>query len=315
MAERKSPCKVAAFGAINLDTIVKARRAIESDTSTPSDFSEAPGGVAANVCRALARSDVPSALAGCIGRDETGAMLKRMLAQAGVDVSGVKELDKPTGRYVALHDPDGALAAAAIDGEIVDSLPPDFFNDMGAAAASAEIWFVDANLPAALLSRLADMAGGRLLVADAVSLAKASRLAAILPRLAMLFCNRAEAAQLAGAASDEKAADLARKLARQGAMACCVTDGARPAGCSVKGETFSIVPFPAKVVDVTGAGDAMIAGWIAARLKGLDDRTALEAGLAASAITVEAVGSAPAGLTWDAIEKRRRRNPAASARE
>ncbi|NRG18040.1 kinase [Rhizobiales bacterium] len=313
MPDRKSPCKVAAFGAINLDTIIKARRAIERDTSTPSDFSEAPGGVAANVCRALSRCGVPSALAGCIGQDEAGATLKRMLAQAGVDVSGVRELDKPSGRYVALHDPDGALVAAAIDGEIVDSLPSDFFDDMRAAASSADIWFVDANLPAAVLSRLAAMTGDRLLVADAVSVAKAARLAAILPRLDMLFCNRLEAVQLMGAPPGEEAIDLAMKLARQGARACCVTDGTHPAGCCINGESFSISPLPAKVADVTGAGDALIAGWIAARLKGLDDRTALEAGLAASAITVEATGSAPAGLSWDAIEERCR-NPAASAR-
>ncbi|MXN63743.1 kinase [Stappia sp. GBMRC 2046] len=308
MPTRTSHCEVAAFGAINLDTIVKARQTIKRDTSTPSDFIETPGGVAANVARALARCGVSSALAGAVGQDETGAMLKRMLAEAGIEISDVRELEKPTGRYVALHDPDGSLAAAAVHGEIADSLPPDFFDEMEGAAASARIWFVDANLPALLLSRVMEMAGERLLVADAVSVAKAPRLAAILPRLDMLFCNRAEAAELAGMTPGASALELAAKLARQGAKACCVTDGARPAGCALQGECFSISPLNARVVDVTGAGDALIAGWIAARLKVPAGRPALEAGFAASAIAVEAKGSAPDNLNWDAIEQRMREN-------
>lgn len=306
MSNIPSDCEVAAFGAINLDTVIMARRTIERETSTPAEFLDTPGGVAANVARALARCGVSSALAGALGRDETGATLKRLLADAGLEISCVRELRRPTGRYVALHDPDGSLAAAAVHGEITDSLPPDFFDEMGDLAAGARIWFVDANLPAPLLTRLADMAGERLLVADAVSVAKAPRLASILPHLDMLFCNRAEAAELAGAMPCDSALELAAKLARQGAKACCVTDGARPAGCALHGEGFSVSPLNARVVDVTGAGDALVAGWIAARLKGLADRPALEAGFAASAIAVEAKGSAPDSLTWKAIERRMR---------
>lgn len=295
---------IALFGAVHLDTIAHARIAIERETSTPARFLQRPGGVATNVARALCRLGLACALNGAVGRDGEGAALTAQLAREGIDLSRLIESNFPTGRYLALHDPDGSLAAAVVDGRITDGLAADAFEPLGAATVSAAVWFVEANLPSALIERLSGMAEGRLVVANAVSVAKAPRLLPALPKIGMLFCNRAEAAALLETDVNTPTARLAEGLCKLGARACCVTNGDRPLGYCDAAGTAELSPFKVSPVDVTGAGDALIAGWLAETLRNASPLAALQTGLAAAAITLEAPGGAPENLNWEEIGRK-----------
>ncbi|MBB98041.1 MAG: kinase [Rhodobacteraceae bacterium] len=299
---------LAAFGAIHLDTLAHAERAILRDTSTPARLTTRPGGVAANVARALARLSPPCALAGAVGRDSDGDALLASLRAEGIDVSTVHRSDHPTGRYLALHDPDGGLAAAVVDGAITDALRPGDIDIAHPALAEADLWFIEANLPQPVLGQIAAAAKHRLLAADAVSIAKAPRLAEVLDRLDILFCNRLEGAALLGqrraggpAPAPEDALAIASALVALGVGACLVSDGPAPLALATAGICMSLAVAPVAVRDVTGAGDALIAGTLAARARGWDIADAARAGLAAARVTVQAQGAAPATLTWDAV--------------
>jgi pseudouridine kinase len=298
---------LAAFGAIHLDTLAHAERAILRDTSTPARLTTRPGGVAANVARALARLSPPCALAGAVGLDSDGDALLASLRAEGIDVSTVHRSAHPTGRYLALHDPDGGLAAAVVDSAITDALRPGDIDVAHPTLAGADLWFIEANLPQTVLAQIAAAAGHRLLAADAVSIAKAPRLGDILGRLDMLFCNRMEGAALLGhrnagpAPAPEDAQGIARALVGLGVGACLVSDGPAPLALATAGICLNLAVAPVAVLDVTGAGDALIAGTLAARARGREIADAARAGLAAARITVQAQGAAPATLTWDAV--------------
>ncbi|WP_051242316.1 PfkB family carbohydrate kinase [Stappia stellulata] len=299
---------IAAFGAIHLDTLAHADRAILRDTSTPARLTTCPGGVAANVARALARLSPPCALAGAVGRDSDGDALLASLRAEGIDVSRVHRSDHPTGRYLALHDPDGGLAAAVVDGTITDALRPGDLDLAHPALAEADLWFLEANLPQPVLAQIAAAAGHRLLAADAVSIAKAPRLNEVLGRLDVLFCNREEGAALLGharagpeTAPEEDAREIACALVALGVGACLVSDGPAPLALATPDACLHLAVAPAPVRDVTGAGDALIAGTLAARARGWNVVDAARAGLAAARVTVQAQGAAPATLTWDAV--------------
>ncbi|MBL6431476.1 MAG: kinase [Alphaproteobacteria bacterium] len=298
---------LAAFGAIHLDTLADAQRAILRDTSTPARLTTRPGGVAANVARALARLSPPCALAGAVGRDSDGDALLASLRAEGIDVSTVHRSHHPTGRYLALHDPDGGLAAAVVDGAITDALRPGDIDIAHPALTEADLWFIEANLPQPVLGQIAAAAGDRLLAADAVSIAKAPRLAEVLDRLDILFCNRLEGAALLGQrratpqAPPEDAQAIASALVGLGVGACLVSDGPAPLALATAGTCLSLAVAPVAVRDVTGAGDALIAGTLAARARGWNIADAARAGLAAARVTVQAHGAAPATLTWDAV--------------
>ncbi|MHC5652895.1 PfkB family carbohydrate kinase [Stappia sp.] len=297
---------VCCFGAIHLDTLAHATREVLRETSTPAAFSSRPGGVATNVARALLRLGVPVSLVGALGDDAEGRTLLERLADEGVDVRPAICPGVPTGRYIAIHDPDGSLPAAVVDGRITDGLAVDALDEALPAAASARLWFLDANLPAPLLERLASAAGERRLAADTVSRAKAGRLRALLPRLDLLFCNRAEAAALTGHDEQEPLPDpevLARTLRAAGLRACCLSDGAAPLLLMEGGDIarLDVEVEPGAVRDVTGAGDALISGTLAGLDHGRDLRGAVAAGLRAAALTLRCDGAVAATLSWPAI--------------
>jgi len=307
---------IAAFGAIHLDTLARGSRPICRDTSTPARFSARPGGVAANVTTAAARLGARTALVGRVGRDPDGDSLLAHLAAAGVDTRAIGRSDRhPTGRYIALHDPDGALAAAVVDSAITDALRP---GDLDADAPSVEdagIWFLEANLPAPVLSDLAARGDlpHRRLVADTVSRAKAPRLAGLLPHLDLLLTNRGEAAALLAARRGDPAepashgpqtpspADLAGALRAQGLAACVISDGAGPVTLADATGLCTLATPAGPIVDVTGAGDALIAGTLVGLDKGWPLADAVRAGQAAAALTLQAEGAAPPTLMWPAI--------------
>uniref|UniRef100_UPI003BA94F60 PfkB family carbohydrate kinase n=1 Tax=Stappia sp. TaxID=1870903 RepID=UPI003BA94F60 len=297
---------VCCFGAIHLDTLVHASRAIRPETSTPGAFSTRPGGVATNVARGLARLGSEVLLAGALGNDPEAGVLRDWLARERIRLLEVRREDAPTGRYIALHDPDGSLPAAVVDARITDTLDAGAFCADMAAASSASLWFLDANLPEEVLDRLCTTAGSRRIAADAVSRAKAGRLRPVLPRLDMLFCNRAEAQVILGEENGARelpgTRHLATALVRAGVRACLVSDGGADLVVATADGCVGIpVPQPERIHDVTGAGDALVAGTLRAIETGLDLPSAAACGLRAAALTLASPGAVSDALCWSAI--------------
>lgn len=301
---------VCCFGAIHLDTLVHASCPVQPETSTPGSFSTRPGGVATNVARGLTRLGSDVFLAGVLGSDPEAGILRGWLAEEGVRLLEVPRKDAPkdapTGRYFALHDPDGSLPAAVVDARITDTLKADAFTSVLDTARNASHWFLDANLPAPVLAALCETSNDRFLAADAVSLVKASRLRPVLHRLDMLFCNKAEGLAIlnveTGTGSPPASGEIASALVSAGARACILSDGgadltvATPSGC-----LGVCVPSVERIHDVTGAGDALVAGTLRALEAGLDLPLAAACGVRAAGLTLRSPGAVSDALCWEAI--------------
>lgn len=299
-------CPVVAIGAIHYDTIAHAHEPIRPETSTPARLSAKPGGVATNLARSLARLDVPVHLVGTLGDDSAAKMLTDQLSEDGIRLATVVRAGFATGQYLALHDPSGALAAACVDDRVLSEAPDDLLDDivdrLAAALPAETIWFVDANLREAMLVRLAGRLAGKRLFANAVSDAKAPRLAPLLPALDGLMLNRGEAAALTGLSRDSTPDALAAALSATGLRRFVLTCGAHDVLLR-EGETLHrFAPPPTRIVDVTGAGDALTAGTLAALARGRQLAEALPFGLAAAALTLASTGALADELSWDALE-------------
>lgn len=263
-------------------------------TSVPGAMREEIGGGAFNAALAAARRGVAVALLSLRGGDAAGALVASAIAEAGIADLSSTYLDRATPTYTAILDRDGAVVAALADMDLYEQfarhLARRAFRD---AVVSADAVLVDANLPAAALASVAARAAGRPVHAIAVSPAKAPRLAALLPMLDALFMTRAEAASLTELPFDAPPAALARALAARGLRRGIVTDGARPATLLDHGTVASIAPPPARVEDVTGAGDALAGAAVAATMAGAPFRAAVMAGMAAALLAVESAQAAP----------------------
>jgi pseudouridine kinase len=271
---------VTVFGAIALDIRLTSWTPLVPATSNPVRSRETPGGVARNVALAMARLGARVTLASRIGDDAAGAALLADLDGQGIDTRHVgRTADAPTARYWAVLEPSGELVMGLADMAVLDSLKPVALEP--AAARPAAAWFIDANLPAACIDHLLAHRGRPPLVAvDTVSTAKALKLQGRLAAIDLLFTNTAEAAVLAGDADP-------RRLLAMGAKAVVMGAAADGLVIADAGGTARLAALPVQRTDVTGAGDALAAATLAARLAGLDLEAAARLGRLAAAAVLE----------------------------
>jgi pseudouridine kinase len=297
--------RIVCIGGATVDRFYRSVAALRRGTSNPVTSARSFGGVARNVAENLSRLGVPAALVSVVGADENGRALKRALAELGVDVSGIRELaDAATAEYVAVTEPSGELGFGLADMAILDRLTPDALDD---AIEGAALLFADCNLPAATLAHLiARRREGRLprLAVDAVSVAKVARLPADLNGLDLLFLNEDEAGAVAG--SEGSVAGLPAR----GVGTVVLTRG--PLGVIVA-DRDGVAERPAvpvgTTVDVTGAGDALVAATLMRIVQGDAPRSAVRAGLAAAALTLEHAGGVRPDLSSALLDAALRRDP------
>jgi pseudouridine kinase len=279
------------LGGAVVDRLVHLTGSPALGTSNPAVAVTGFGGVARNVAENLARLGVPVALISRVGDDPAGAALRAELAALGVDITAVAVTpEAATAEYVAVLGPDGELVIGAALTDILDRMSP---ADLDAGWPGSGWAFLECNLPAPVLAHALDraIAGGVSVAVDAVSAPKVTRLPEDLSGVGVLFCNRDEAsawltaAGSGGGGLDDEA--LAARVHERGGCAVVLTRGAAGALVCDTGGLRPVAARPARLVDVTGAGDALVAGTLAGLLAGeaLDGAVAL--GCAAAALAVE----------------------------
>lgn len=282
---------VLCLGAAHWDVIGLAPEPLTQGADVAGRVRRRPGGVALNIAAALARLGLSPALIATIGTDAAGADLAAAAGAMGIDCRYFhRDPDRPTGTYIAIEDPSGLVAAIA-DAAALEAAGPALLAPLtdGSLGSAARPWTgalaIDGNLTGPLLAEIAThpafaAADLRLIPASPF---KAARLAPFLghPR-ARFYLNLAEAGALAG----QDFADTAKaalSLIYLGAARVLVTDGPRPASLAGPEGCISETPRTVAALGVTGAGDALVAGHIAAELAGAEGRQALQAALAAAA--------------------------------
>lgn len=302
--------RIVCVGGMVLDRKYKARRDLIAGTSNPVDGMRSHGGVARNVAENLARLGARVAFVSAVGDDEAGRTLRAGLEALGADVSGVAALaDASTAEYVAVLDPSNELALGLADMAIFDRLTPGRVEAGLAAAGRADWVFCDCNPPADTLAWLVGRArrGAFRLAVDTVSSPKAVRLPADLDGVAALFTNVDEAAALLGGAVPRDMARAATALRGRGARSAVVTDGARGYAVADPAGTVCLPAVEAVPVDITGAGDSMIAGTLFSMLAGNAMREASRVGALLAALTIESAASVRGDLSPSLLEAARER--------
>jgi pseudouridine kinase len=296
------------IGGAVLDHKYRAREALVFETSNPVDGIRSLGGVARNVAENLALLGTSTSFVSIIGDDEGGRAIMRHMRERGIDVSQVvTTTERPTAEYAAILDPQGELVLGIADMSIFDLLLPNHIERIWPHLAAASWVFSDCNPPAEMLAALiAKRQGARFKLAiDAVSTPKAARLPKDLTGIDLLFMNIDEANSILkrqGHETIEDAREAALALQARGAGEAIVTMGAR--GIAVAG-TEGAKTYPAvnaRPIDITGAGDAMIAGTLHSILNGEDTYTAARTGALLGTLTTESTASVHTELSERFLE-------------
>lgn len=260
------PRFVLVLGGANMDITATTDAPPAMGDSNPGGIRSAPGGVARNVAENLARLGHDTRLLSAVGDDATGRSLLEATQKAGVDVRGCWVFTgEATSTYVSLHGPAGDLAVAVNDMRILERITPEQLAPHAERVRHAAALVVDCNVTDAALAWLFANRGATPVLVDAVSAFKCPRIRPWLAQVHMLKVNRQEAHALCGFPLDSDA-DIERAvqwLHAQGVRQVVLSLGARGAYWSEQnaGHGWHGV-LPGDVVNVSGAGDALMAGLV-----------------------------------------------------
>lgn len=275
---------VVVVGGTNMDVVARTSAPLVPATSNPGHTRISPGGVGRNVAACLGLLGAPVRLVSAVGDDAFGDEALRVTAACGADVGAVRRVPGATGTYTAVLDDRGELVAAVSDMAVVDQLRLETVH-----LTDAALVVLDGNLAPDQAARVVAAAAraGVPVAFEPVSVAKAGRLADLVRDLFLVTPNTDEIAALTGRVpADWRAA--VTDLHDRGVQHVWLRQGADGSWmCSRGEEPVHLSAVPATVVDVTGAGDAMLAAWVAAWLAGADPVEAARLGHRAAAATVE----------------------------
>lgn len=271
---------VCTLGDLLLDVIVRASGPLAPGADTPAEARVATGGQAANVASWVVALGAEARFVGKQAEDDAGALARSLLEQRGVEVRGPM-VDGRTGVVVAFVAPDGERSMAT-DRGVAPGLRPDELESA---------WFVCDRLHLSGYSLLSEPIGEAALAGAerareegaevSVDLSSWStirdfgpeRFRARLEELSpdLVFANEPEWELIGGAYGLAETAVVKR--------------GSRGVAVLSANGSEEHAPLGAEVVDTTGAGDALAAGFLVG---------GIELGLEAAARCVAQMGAVPA---------------------
>jgi sugar/nucleoside kinase (ribokinase family) len=244
---------VCTLGDLTLDVVVRLAGPIAAGGDTDAEIGVGAGGQAANVAAWAAALGARARCVGKTGMDEAGELARGALSSLGVEIVG--PIEGRNGTICSLVSPDGERSMAADRGSArdlrADELDPSWLQDTDHLHVSGYALMVEPVRTAALA---AGALARRYAAAVSVDLASWS---AIRDSGADAFRDavRALAPDVVFANQDEE-----RIVGRDiGDVTWVLKHGAR--GCSFDGEERDALPVEC-VVDSTGAGDALAAGYL-----------------------------------------------------
>jgi 1-phosphofructokinase len=289
----------------SLDRAIEVERLVRGDVIRATSAHLDPGGKGVNVSRALLANGVPSCAVLPCGADE-GSQLIGLLRTEGVDVRAVPIAGR-TRSNITLAEPDGTVTKVNEPGPALSAAEFAAVTDEVLATTGTADWVVvcgsvPPDLPAPAFARLCEclVAAGVRLAVDTSGPALG---AAATAGAALLKPNRDELAEVVGAplTSVGDVVSAAQQLRSRGAGAVLASLGADGA-VLVDADGVIVGDSPvARPRSSVGAGDALLAGFLAAGAKGA---VALAEGLAWGAAAVRLPGSrmpGPADLIRDDV--------------
>ena len=291
--------RILVVGDIMTDVVARLSGPIAFGSDTPAQIVETQGGSGANAAAWLAHFGVDVTLAARVGASDLGAQ-EQILRACGVTPALAADAARPTGRLIALVETGGERSfltdRGANENLCAADLPQTLLDGTGHLHISGYAFFAASPRAAALALMQAAKARG---IPVSIDPSSASFLAAAGPQnfLAwtsgadLCFPNEEEAVVLSG--SGDPDAQLAVLMAhypelvvKQGAAGAHVftNGGQKKISCAVSG---------VKAIDTTGAGDAFLGAYLAARVAGKNTEFCLLAAAKAGAAAVRQTGGRP----------------------
>jgi sugar/nucleoside kinase (ribokinase family) len=290
--------RVVVVGDLLYDMLARIEGSVAFGTDTFTTIHASAGGSGANAAAWLASLGVETHFVGRVGDDVFGVVLAEELKSSGVEPHLVRDPSLATGRVFVLVDGAGerTMITDRGAGEALspEDLPETLFHG-GHLHLSGYIFSGGSRRETALSAlRLAREAG----MSVSVDPSSVPLLETIGPErflewtLGVDLCllNLEEGALLGGARDPDR---LLQELLRYYPGVVLKLGAGGAVYVSADGERVRLAAAPVRVIDTTGAGDALCAGFLAGSLSGVPAGEALQRGIEVAAKVVGQVGARP----------------------
>ncbi len=292
------------IGGANMDLCGRSDEAILLQDSNPGQLEASAGGVGRNIAENLARLGSTVEFIGVFGGDSWGQDLKDSCHQCGIGTDhALFKSDARTSSYLSILNNDGELLVALNDMKLIEALSAEELSKRAGVIDRASVLVIDANLTNEALDYLFTRHGNKPIFVDPVSSIKATKLLPYLDKIDCLKPNSLEAKILAGfdASDDIAPHELATALHNKGVPQIALSLGSKGVLASTPYDQQVIPAIPTTVCNVTGAGDAMMAGLIHSYLQNRSWLESVQFATGASHLALNASDTINTQLTEQAV--------------
>jgi ribokinase len=282
-------------GSANVDHVVVVDRLpAQGETVPATSYLSAAGGKGLNQAVAAARQGrggrAPVTLVACLGDDDVGDGLARLLAAEGIDTRHVRRQAGTSTGVALVTVAEGGANTVVVAPLANAGLGPADVDGAAAAIGRASVVLAQLEVPLATVERALRRARD----AGALTILNPAPATGVLPPhllglVDILVPNQTEASVLTGL----PAVEAGPALLAMGCGAVVTTLGGRGALVATQAGVMAIAPFEVEAVDTTAAGDAFCGALAAGLCAGLGRPEALRRAAAAGALATTRTGAVP----------------------
>jgi len=243
--------RICVIGGANVDITATSAAAFQIGDSNPGSVVVSWGGVGRNIAHNLALLGDNVELITIFGGGVFGPVIANSCKELGIGISHSEIAKEGTNSFfISINNADGELVGGVADMNATEAMTPEWLQARKDAINAADAVVADANSSAEALAWLIDNCQKPLYL-DAVSVAKAARIkeAVAISRKKAFFALKSNALEYQVLDGIEAAVDR-----------IYVSRGAEGLQVYSQGKLYEFPALPCIVKNVTGGGDALLAG-------------------------------------------------------
>ncbi|XKM14423.1 PfkB family carbohydrate kinase [Orbaceae bacterium ac157xtp] len=281
---------IVVIGSANMDVTGYSSNKLILEDSNPGKIKCTPGGVGRNIAENLALLEQECYLISMLGDDFYGMQLLEHTRKTGVNFEHCHIVTGGnTSTYLTVMDDNREMMVAINDMKIIEKLTPSLLSESKGLIHHAKLLIIDCNLSEDTLIWIFSHSGDVPIFVDTVSAFKAHKIKNCLSKIHTIKPNRYEAEAISGIKinNDDDLYKVVAWFHKQGVKRVAISSGIKGVYYSDdNGKQGWSKPLPTSVVNVTGAGDAMLAGIAFGYLNNFSFAESIRFGQACSALTL-----------------------------
>lgn len=278
--------KVLVIGGANIDYVGKSFNKLINEDSNPGIITWSFGGVARNIVENLAYLATNPTFVTAISTHDLGKEMINHLEKIGVKLL-MPDLprESSTNSYLAILDETGEMKVGLADARLISYIDCEYLKSLDAFMESFTDIVFDTNLTESTIEYLCHKYHHKHLIVDGISSSKVVKLRPFLDKIYLIKCNYLEACQLSKQTTIE---NMMQFYKNSGLQKIIITHGGDDLWYLDQGRFDKIIIPPVdEIKNVTGAGDALLAGVVKCLVENKPFIEAINFGIKVSQLTLK----------------------------